>query len=349
MGRSLVAGVSVAAIAGSVLMSAPTQASASSKGPWTIAISNSFYGNTWREEMICSIESEAATPLYKPYVSKILVSNAGSSVTTQVADIRNFISEGVNAIIIDPASPVGYNQVVQEALSRGIKVVVVDQFIDDNAPWQVENNQYQYGVIGMSWLAQQLHGKGNIIVIRGIIGAPADTARENGVLSVLKKYPNIHVIAQAQGGWDAATAHTALAALLAAHPNVQGVWVSGGSVGAVQAVVSSHHMIPMVGEDGIGYLEAMLKYRSSGFVAALDTNPPAIGAIGLQEAIALLQGKSVPKKSYIIPHVYANNTAAGLSYIKAHITKMLPVTASSSWDVPGMTHYSLAAMAHCLG
>jgi len=353
LSQPIAAVMAVAAVSGSIsgFSTAANAASVShaAKGPWTIALSNSLYGNSWREEMICSVQQEAVTPAYRPYVKKVLVANAGSSVTTQVAEIRNFITDGVNAIIIDPASTVGYNQVIQEAMSRGIKVVVTDQFINDPAPWQVENNQYQYGVIGMTWLAHQLHGHGDIAVIRGIIGAPADTARENGVQSVLRKYPSIHVVAQAAGGWDAATAHTALSAILAAHPSLSGVWVSGGSVGAVQAVVNSHRFIPMVGEDGIGYLQAMLKYRSKGFVAALVTNPPPIGAMGLKEAVGLLRGQTFPKKSYITPHVYPNDTATGLSYIRSHITSALPVTASSSWSIPGQTGYSLAAMARCLG
>ncbi len=319
-------------------------------GKWTVALANSYYGNSWREEMICSIKEEALTPQYTPYVSKVLVTNSGESVAAQVAAIRDFISEGVNAILIDPASTVGYNQVIQEALSRGIKVVVTDQDINDSAALlrQIESYQYEMGVMGMQWLAGQMHGHGNLVVVQGEIGAPANTARENGLLSVLKKYPNIHIVANVAGDWDDATAHTALASALAAHPNVGGVWLSGGSPGAILAM-GSHPTIPFVGEDdGTPYLKWMVKYAKTEH-AAVFTNPPAIGAAGLNEAVGLLRGLSYAKSIQLTPYLYSNQTASGLAYLKAHENIPLPASAPTGWSIPGVTHYTLSAMHSCLG
>jgi ribose transport system substrate-binding protein len=282
-------------------------------------------------------------------VSKVLVTNSGQNVATQVAAIRDYISEGVNAILIDPASTVGYNQVIQEALSRGIKVVVTDQDINDSAPWQIETYQYAIGVKGMNWLAAQMHGHGNLVVVQGEIGSPGNTDRENGLLSVLKKYPNIHVVASVAGDWDDATAHTVLASALAAHPNVGGVWLSGGTPGAILAM-GSHPTIPFVAEDdGTPYLKWMVKYAKTEH-AAVFTNPPSIGAAGFNEAVGLLRGFTYSNKSIqLTPYLYSNQTADGLKYIEAHENLPLPASAPTGWSIPGYTHYTFGAMHSCLG
>src|SRR5437763_11699993 len=164
------------------------------KPPWIIGLSNSLYGNGWREEMVCSVKAEAAATPYARLVSRVSVTQAGQDPARQISDIRGLISQGANAILINPPNPTALNGVIEQAVRRGIVVVVMDQLVTSPAPYQVENNQVEYGTVGMEWLARQLHGKGNVVIVRGIAGAPADTDRENGIRIALKKYPGIHVI-----------------------------------------------------------------------------------------------------------------------------------------------------------
>ena len=108
-----------------------------------------------------------------------------------------------------------------------IVVVVMDQLVTSPAPYQVENNQVEYGTVGMEWLARQLHGKGNVVIVRGIAGAPAYTDRENGIRIALKKYPGIHVIGEIYSEWNPVTALQRISTFLPAHPKIDGWWTSG--------------------------------------------------------------------------------------------------------------------------
>src|SRR5881275_1427753 len=110
----------------------------------------------------------------------VLVANRNGGPAEQTADIRNLISAGANAIIINPSSATALNSVIQQAASRGVKVVSVDQRVSAPQAHNVTNDQVAYGRLGAQWLFKKLGGKGNVVEMRGIAGAPADTDPHTG-------------------------------------------------------------------------------------------------------------------------------------------------------------------------
>src|SRR5260370_22429876 len=104
--------------------------------------------------------------------------------------------------------------------------------------------------MGGHFLATQLHGKGNVVMVTGVAGTSVDTDRNNGVESVIKKYPNMKIIAHYRGNWDSSTAQRATAAQLPSLPQVDGVWVSGGTDGVVKAFIDAGKPVPIVSGEG---------------------------------------------------------------------------------------------------
>src|SRR4029078_10725994 len=133
-------------------------------------------------------------------VSKVVVANRNGGPAEQSADIRNLISAGANAIIINPSSSTALNSVIQQAAARGVKIVSVDQRVTAPQAHTVTNAQFAYGRLGAEWLFKQLGGKGNVVEMRGIAGVPADTDRHTGFRPALKKYPGIKVVKQTVTG-----------------------------------------------------------------------------------------------------------------------------------------------------
>src|SRR5947207_9793591 len=111
----LVALAAVAVVAGITATASPAKKQAS----YVIGVSNTLVGNGWREEMICSIRAQAKA---SGVVSSVKVANRNGGPSEQNADIRNLISAGANAIIINPSSPTALNSTIAQAASRGIKV-----------------------------------------------------------------------------------------------------------------------------------------------------------------------------------------------------------------------------------
>src|SRR3954447_21039271 len=199
-------------------------ASAKPQATYVLGVSNTLVGNGWREEMICAVKAQAAA---SGVVSKVVVANRNGGPAEQSADIRNLISAGANAIIINPSSPTALNSVIQQAAARGVKIVSVDQRVAAPQAHNVTNDQVAYGRIGAEWLFKTLGGKGNVVEMRGIAGVPADTDRHNGFKQALKKYPGIKVVKSTFMSWNFATAGKQILDILNSGTQVDGVWTSG--------------------------------------------------------------------------------------------------------------------------
>jgi len=266
------------------------------KGPFTIGVSNGFVGSEWRTQMISDIQTTNAEYKQQGLTKDVVVQSADTDVQGQIQQVHNLINRGVNAIIIDPNSQTALNSVIKQAHDAGITVICVDQAVSAPEAINVVIDQTEWAKMSMQWLADQLHGKGNIVIINGIAGHPANEARYNGVKEVLSKYPGIKVLNVVNANWDEATGQQKMANLLASQPNIDGVWTQDGMAqGALQAVMTANpsHWPIMVGEARAGYLQLwqQVKQKRPNFTAFGVVNPPGAGASGLRVAVQLLQGK----------------------------------------------------------
>ena len=156
------------------------------KDSYTIGVSNTVQGNGWREEMICAIKAQA---LASGKVAKLNIAHRNTDAAGQLEDIRNLISAGVDAIVVNPADPAGINAALEEATKAGIVVVAVDQAVTEPSAYIISNNQEQYAYLGAKWLFEQIGGKGDVVYMRGAAGASADSDRDKGFKKALAEYP----------------------------------------------------------------------------------------------------------------------------------------------------------------
>jgi ribose transport system substrate-binding protein len=285
-------------------------------GKFTIGVSNTLIGNGWREEMVCSVKAEARA---SGVVSKLVLANRNGGPSEQIADLRNLISAGVNAIIVNPSDRKALNSVIKQATSRGIVVVAVDQAVSAPEAYVLTNDQVAYGRKGAEALFKKLGGKGNVVEMRGIDGVPADADRHEGFEQALKEYPGIHVVAQTFTGWSQDKGSQQIKALLGSGKQIDGIWTSGIDNVVVDAYKSANKkFVPVVGADNNGFMGQMIEYESDGLVAIAVTNPPAVGGAGLAVALDILQKKK--SHSHLIrltPKAYDNTTEAGLAWSKS--------------------------------
>jgi ribose transport system substrate-binding protein len=320
-------------------------ASARPKATYVLGVSNTLVGNGWREEMICAVKAQAAA---SGVVSKVIVANRNGGPAEQSADIRNLISAGANAIIINPSSPTALNSVISQAAARGVKVVSVDQRVTAPQAHNVTNDQVAYGRLGAEWLFKQLGGKGNVVEMRGIAGVPADTDRHTGFQQALKKYPGIKVVKQTFTGWQFAPGGKQILDILNSGVKVDGVWTSGIDYTVVNAFrTAGKPFVPVVGADNNEFLKQLLSYK--GFRGVAVTNPATIGGAGAGVAIKLLQGKSVQNWVKLTPQVWDNGTTAGKKQIKANYSPSRPPTFSARLQIKPWTTYTTQQLFSCKG
>jgi ribose transport system substrate-binding protein len=311
------------------------------KKSYKIGVSNTLVGNGWREEMICSVKAQA---LASGEVSEVLVHNVNGDASAQIAGIRNLISSGANAIIINPADREALNPVIKEADARGIKVVAVDQAVTAPEAYVVTNDQVAYGKLGAEWLAKALNGKGNIVEMRGISGVPADDDRHQGFKEVIDQNPGMKIVKETFTDWSFAPAGKQANDILNSNLKVDGIWTSGIDYVVVDALKKAgKDDVPVIGTDNNKFLEQL----QDGAPGAAVTNPATIGGVGTRIALDALDGKNPPKKTTLTPQVWDMESAA--DKIKEFYDPKLPPTYSTQMIVEPYTTYTKEQLTGCQG
>lgn len=307
------------------------------EGGFVIGVSNTLVGNGWREQMICAIKAEATV---SGLVDRVIVVNRNGGPTEQIADLEGLISQGVDAIILNPTDREGLNAVIESAIAQGIVVVAVDQAVTAAGAYVATNDQTAYARLGAEWLFEQIGGSGKVVEMRGIDGVPADTDRHNGFLAALEMYPDIEVVAETFTGWDPSTGAQQALDLITTQ-EIDGIWTSGIDYPVVeQFQVADVDYIPIVGADNNGFVEQLLDLAGEGLVGAAVTNPPAIGAVGMSIAVDALTGKNPPLETILTPRVFTTEDTEGLQSMYAPDEQ---VGWSTYVDIPPYTHYNGSA------
>lgn len=253
-----------------------------------------YLGNSWSvqlyQEFKWNAENEYADDIDVTYVQSDNDSNK------QIANLEDLIAQGVDVIITTPIDATALNATLQDAMDEGIKVILLAATIDgDSYDTMINVKETDFGAKGAQWLADQLDGKGNIIMLNGISGYTSNEQRKEGAEAIFAKYPEINILAAEDAGWDYATAKTVVADLLATYPNIDGVWSQGGAMtlGAIEAFqAANRELVPMTGEDNNGYLKAVIKNKMEGIGVA---KPTWLTRVAINSAIKLMNGETVEK------------------------------------------------------
>ena len=268
------------------------------EGPFTIGISNGFVSSEWRTQMIDDLETVNDEYKQDGLTEDLVIESADTDPQGQIQQMRNLINRGVDGIIVNPNDATALDQVIGQAENAGIPVVAVDQEIGAPGVTNVVIDQGEWASMGAEWLVEELNGKGDVVVINGIAGHPANEARYDAVKAVFDENPGIEVVQETNADWDQATAQQEMSNILASQPNIDGVWTQDGmSLGVLQAVQADNPgKYPVIsGEARSGYMrlwQDVLK-KNPEFASYGPINPPGVGGSGLRVMVELLQGKEI--------------------------------------------------------
>ena len=187
---------------------------------------------------------------------------------------------------------------IGQAEQAGIPVIAVDQEIDAPGVTNVVIDQGEWASMGAEWLVEELGGEGNVVVINGIAGHPANEARYDAVKEVFAENPGIEVVQETNADWDQATAQQEMSNIIASQPNIDGVWTQDGMARGVLAGRTGRQPRRVPGDLRRGALrlhEAVGRDAPAepGLRLLRPINPPGVGASGLRVAVELLQGKEI--------------------------------------------------------
>ncbi len=276
----------------------PAVATAGGKG-FKVGVSNGFITHSWRTQMINNLQKKAALYQGMGLISELQIQHAGFDVDLQRSHIQNFIDSGVDILLIDPVSLTALNPVIEDAVDEGIVTVVSDQPVTSKAPWVILPTHDVWMAKLAKYVFDRMGGKGNVVYLSGIDGAPASDMRDQGFERALKGYPNIKLLAKIYGSWDPALAQQAMADGIAAYPKIDGVVAHDGEcLSVIRAFDAAGKPQPIVNGSGFRpFFEYWVKNLDKGFTSyAIANGPGNAMTLALGTAIRIKQGKK-PKAS----------------------------------------------------
>ncbi|SOC09863.1 monosaccharide ABC transporter substrate-binding protein (CUT2 family) [Rhodobacter sp. JA431] len=291
----------IAAVTATALGTVATGANADT---FKIGLSNGWVGSEWRTQMIEEAQAAAAAWADEGTTVEVVVQSANVDAQGQIGQVRNFINQGVDAIIINANSPTAFSPIFAQAAARGILVIATDAEVSSQDAIYVGIDHKEWAMQSAKWLAETLEGKGNIVAINGVAGHPANEMRVAGYREVFAEYPDIHVLNEANANWDQAQGQQVMQNLLATYPDLQGVWVQDGmAAGAWRAIMAAEKKDDIAATGEIRK-DFMTVWNEENLTSGASVNPPGVMASALNVAVLKLQGREF--KDDIFTGTYGN-------------------------------------------
>ena len=193
-----------------------------------IALSNAYYGNTWRHQMVESFQAAAEQARQQGLISDYVVLNGDGSVNQQMSQMSDLILKHVDAIAIDAASESALNGIITKACQAGIKVVVFDSITNTPCATKLNFDFSGYPVELTEDVVHLIGDKGNVIIVRGVKGSAPDHDIYASQIKTLAKFPAVKVVATVYGQATTSVAQSAVANVLPSLPHVDAVLGQGG-------------------------------------------------------------------------------------------------------------------------
>lgn len=301
----------------------------------------------WRTANTKSIQSA----LSEENGFSLIFRNGRQRQENQIKDIRSFIFQEVDYIVIAPATESGWDTVLEEAKEAGIPVIIVDRMIDTKEDGlyvaSVGTDKYEEGKKAGQWLEQYLDKKSeadskqetgtaekekdndskddqvNIVVLEGTSNSTAQIGRSNGFNDIAEQHENWNILAHESGDFTKARGKEVMVKYLQEYDDID-VLVSQNddmTFGAIEAIHEAgltcgvNGDITIISYDAVS--EAFDKMEAGLINVDIECNPlqgPLIADI----IDRLEKGEAVDKESFVEEKVFdaenASKDRIGRSY-----------------------------------
>ncbi|WP_375436863.1 substrate-binding domain-containing protein [uncultured Hymenobacter sp.] len=231
----------------------------------------------WRQAMLSGMERELS---FHSDV-QLRVTDAHDNSHRQQQQIRELLQSGIDLLIVSPYESEPVTPAVQEAMRRGIPVVLLDRrTASPHYTAYVGGSNLVVGQMAARYASRLLNQQGRIIEILGTPGSSATSERQEGFAQGLRSYPGLRVVGQVTGNWQEKTLKPALTTMLRKHPEVSLIFAHNDAMGRgafeVCQELGREKQMHIIGVDGLygkgegidlvqrGVLDASLLYSPGG-------------------------------------------------------------------------------------
>lgn len=198
-------GMAVAALS-LILAGCGEQGGGGGAGGLVVGFSQIGSESGWR-----TAETNAAREAAKQRGVDLRISDAQQRQENQIKAIRAFIAQGVDGILLAPVVATGWDQVLREAKTANIPVILVDRQIETQDPSlylsAITSDQVLEGRMAGEWLTKTAANRDcPVVELQGTVGSSPAIARKKGFDEAVAKSPNIKVVRSQSGDFTRAKA-----------------------------------------------------------------------------------------------------------------------------------------------
>ena len=216
-----------------------------------VAVSQCYH-NAWNLQLSRDLQREADS---HPEID-LDINMCHGGTAHQIADVRQFIAQHVDALIISPNEEDSLRPVIHEALSAGIPVIVVNS-TPSIAEYTsiIQPDNYAIGRRGGDFVLNCLPRGGTYLELQGVPGSVATSERHRGFHEVIDGRTDIVCAGNAYTDWSYDSAVPLIDSLITLHPDIDVIAAQCDPVAlAAYDICLLHQISPMPAIIGIDAL-----------------------------------------------------------------------------------------------
>lgn len=231
-------------------------------------------------------------------ITNLKTTNSENDIAKLTANVQTLVSQGVKGVVMAPQDTAAIAPTLAQLEAKKIPVVTIDTRPDTgDVAMVVRADNRAYGEKACQFLGTKLSGKGKVVMLQGDVASINGRDRTDAFNQCMQKnFPAVQVFGE-PSKWDSALAASQLQTVLAANPDVRGVYMqsSFALAGTLQVLKQKELLLPpadpkhvfVVSNDGI---PEELKDIAAGQIDATVSQPADLyakyGLYYVQQAIA---------------------------------------------------------------
>lgn len=274
--------------------------SANKEKPFIIGFSQCVESDLWRKTMLEEMKREMA---FHSNVELIYKQADGNS-QKQIEQVKELVNSGIDILIISPNEADPLTPIVEETLTKGTPVIVVDRKISSSMYTAfIGADNYQLGKLAGEYAATLLkkRDKVNVIEITGLPKSTPAIGRNSGFHDALKKFPSFEITHILNGEWYKEKAKEELIKIKDSLKNIDLVYAHNDMMAYSAYEVFKQQGLPqpiIIGVDGLAGKNAGMQFVAEKMITATMFYPTT-GAEAISTAVKILQKENYQKENIL--------------------------------------------------
>jgi ribose transport system substrate-binding protein len=217
-----------------------------------------------------------------------------SDITSQIAQIEDQMTKGVDGIALAPTDPDALAPIVDEALAEGTKVVFVDTNGKNEGVTFIGTNNEMGAKLAADYICKNVPKGSDVAILQGIIVQSTGRFRADGSHKGLTEC-GLNIVAEQPADWDRAKGQSVMENILVGNPNIKAVFASNDNMalGAAEALKQAGVLdkVLLVGFDANP--DAAVSILAGEMSASVAQNPYNMGALSVENLMKLIKGEKL--------------------------------------------------------